>query len=462
MSLLSCRMKRRKWSYKCPSQRKILILCVTGWLIALLKLLHVERHLFPSKGIYLVEHFLSTSSYVRNRYSYPRNEFQYEINCSSIYEQDPHEIGKSLEIRRKEIVDLTDEDVVAMTSDCHVYRSLRKYQLKLVSPEEESFPIAYSLVVHKDAAMVERLIHSLYSHQNIYCIHYDQKAAKSFKSALNNLAKCFPNIFIASKLETVDYAHISRLQADFNCLSDLIESPVPWKYAINLCGQDFPLRSNFELVAELKKLGGGNMLETSKPSSSKRERFTYHYELMKVPYEYMQMPVKTNISKNPPPHDIEIFVGSAYFVLSREFIQYTLESSLAKDFFEWSRDTYSPDEHFWATLVRVPGVPGEVPRSSQDVTDLQSKTRLVKWNYLEDYLYPPCTGTHLRSVCIYGAGELRWLLNYGHWFANKIDSKVDPVLVKCLAEKVAEQQEEWVHLSSDEHFLHLSSTNALT
>ncbi|KAI1240024.1 hypothetical protein IHE44_0011469 [Lamprotornis superbus] len=271
-----------------------------------------------------------------NRYSYPRNEFQYEINCSSIYEQDPREIGKSLEIRRKEIVDLADEDVVAMT-----------------------------------------------------------------------------------------------------------KSPVPWKYAINLCGQDFPLRSNFELVAELKKLGGGNMLETSKPSSSKRERFTYHYELMKVPYEYMQMPVKTNISKNPPPHDIEIFVGSAYFVLSREFIQYTLESSLAKDFFEWSRDTYSPDEHFWATLVRVPGVPGEVPRSSQDVTDLQSKTRLVKWNYLEDYLYPPCTGTHLRSVCIYGAGELRWLLNYGHWFANKIDSKVDPVLVKCLAEKVAEQQEEW-------------------
>ncbi|OWK62814.1 Beta-1,3-galactosyl-O-glycosyl-glycoprotein beta-1,6-N-acetylglucosaminyltransferase 4 [Lonchura striata] len=398
---------------------------------------------------------------LRNRYSYPRNEFQYEINCSSIYEQDPHEIGKSLEIRRKEIVDLADEDVVAMTSDCHVYRSLRKYQLKPVSPEEESFPIAYSLVVHKDAAMVERLIHSLYSHQNVYCIHYDQKAAKSFKSALNNLAKCFPNIFIASKLETVDYAHISRLQADFNCLSDLMDSPVPWKYVINLCGQDFPLRSNFELVAELKKLGGGNMLETSKPSSSKRERFTYHYELMKVPYEYMQMPVKTNISKNPPPHDIEIFVGSAYFVLSREFIQYTLESSLAKDFFEWSRDTYSPDEHFWATLVRVPGVPGEVPRSSQDVTDLQSKTRLVKWNYLEDYLYPPCTGAHLRSVCIYGAGELRWLLNYGHWFANKIDSKVDPVLVKCLAEKVAEQQKEWVHLSSDEHFLHLSSTNAL-
>ncbi|NXO04444.1 GCNT4 acetylglucosaminyltransferase, partial [Rhinopomastus cyanomelas] len=447
-------MKGHKCPYKCPSRRKILILCVIGWLIALLKLLHVERHFFPPKGIYLVEHFLSTSSIVKNSYSYLKNEFQDEINCSSLYEQDPHETGKSLEIRKKEIIDLSDDDVIAMTSTCSVYHSLRKYHLKPVSPEEESFPIAYSLVVHKDAVMVERLIYSLYSHQNIYCIHYDQKASESFKSAMKNLAKCFPNVFIASKLETVYYAHVSRLQADLNCLSDLMDSPVPWKYAINLCGQDFPLKSNFELVVELKKLDGANMLETVRPSSSKKERFTYHYELRKVPYEYMWMPVKTSIPKNPPPHKIVVFVGSAYFVLSRAFIQYALESSLAKDFFEWSKDTYSPDEHFWATLIRVPGVPGEVPRSAQDITDLQSKTRLVKWSYFEDNLYPPCTGTHLRSVCIYGAGELRWLLNYGHWFANKFDSKVDPVLTKCLAESLAEQQKEWVYLSSDKYFLH--------
>ncbi len=44
----------------------------------------------------------------------------------------------------------------------------------------------------------------------------------------------------------------------------------------------------------------------------------------------------------------------------------------------------------------------------------------------------------MREVCIYGAAELRWLLNYGHWFANKVDPKVDPVLMECLEEKLAE------------------------
>lgn len=441
-------------SYKYQVRRTLLILFLTVWLLSLLKLLNVERLFLPHKDIYFVEPLLSTSLFLRNKYSHLKKDGQYEINCSAIYNQEPTEIGKSLEIKQKEIIDLDDDEVVAMTSDCQIYHTIRGYHLKPVSEEEGQFPLAYSLVVHKDAIMVERLIYTIYSSQNVYCLHYDQKSSSTFKHALDNLAKCFPNIFIASKLEVVEYAHISRLQADLNCLSDLVKSSIPWKYVINLCGQDFPLRSNFELMSELKKLNGGNMLETIKPSSSKKERFKYHYELQKMPYEYMKMPVKTSISKGPPPHNIEVFVGSAYFILCRAFAQYVLESSLAQDFLEWSKDTYSPDEHFWATLVRVPGTPGGIPMTAQDITDLQSKTRLVKWNYLEHHLYPPCTGTHLRSVCIYGAAELRWLISYGHWFANKVDSKVDPVLIKCLAEKLAEQQGQWVGLSSEQHFVH--------
>ncbi|XP_033035771.1 beta-1,3-galactosyl-O-glycosyl-glycoprotein beta-1,6-N-acetylglucosaminyltransferase 4 isoform X1 [Trachypithecus francoisi] len=445
-------MKIFKCYFKHTLQQKVFILFLTLWLLSLLKLLNVRR-LFPQKDIYLVEYSLSTSPFVRNRYTHVKDEVRYEVNCSGIYEQEPLEIGKTLEIRRRDIIDLEDDDVVAMTSDCDIYQTLRGYAQKLVSKEEKSFPIAYSLVVHKDAIMVERLIHAIYNQHNIYCIHYDRKAPDSFKVAMNNLAKCFANIFIASKLEAVEYAHISRLQADLNCLSDLLKSSVQWKYVINLCGQDFPLKSNFELVSELKKLNGANMLETVKPPNSKLERFTYHHELRRVPYEYVKLPVKTNVSKEAPPHNIQIFVGSAYFVLSQAFVKYIFNNSVIQDFFAWSKDTYSPDEHFWATLIRVPGIPGEISRSAQDVSDLQSKTRLVKWNYYEGFFYPGCTGSHLRSVCIYGAAELRWLIKDGHWFANKFDSKVDPILIKCLAEKLEEQQRDWITLSSEKLFM---------
>ncbi|KAK2911719.1 hypothetical protein Q8A67_003852 [Cirrhinus molitorella] len=370
----------------------------------------------------------------------PRSQPLNGINCTAIYELEPVEIGKALELRRKNIVEVDDGSIASFTADCKDYIEQRGYNEVIVTDEECNFPIAYSLVVHKNSAMVERILRTIYAPHNIYCIHYDQKSSKNFIAAMKNLEMCFPNVFVASKIESVQYAHITRLNADLNCLSDLMSSEVKWKYVINLCGQDFPLKSNYELVTELKKLNGANMLESSRPSELKKKRFQFRYELKDVPYEYHKMPIKTSIAKDPPPHDIEMFVGSAYFVLTHDFVSYIMTNQVAKDFLQWTADTYSPDEHFWATMARVPGVPGDIGRSEPDVTDLKSRTRLVKWNYLEGRLYPQCTGRHRRSVCIYGAAELRWLLEDGHWFANKFDPKVDPVIIKCLEEKLEEKQ----------------------
>uniref|UniRef100_A0A667XS49 Glucosaminyl (N-acetyl) transferase 4 n=1 Tax=Myripristis murdjan TaxID=586833 RepID=A0A667XS49_9TELE len=398
--------------------------------VCLLKLVYIK---VTVRNTFYIEPYGITAS------SYRIQSNSYDINCTAVYQLDPVEIGKALEIRRKVIVDLDDDSIVSLTSDCQRYIKTRAYNDVPVSEEERHFPLAYSLVVHKNAPMVERILHAIYAPHNIYCVHYDQKSSPAFITAIKNLAQCIPNLFIASKLESVEYAHITRLNADLNCLSDLMKSEVKWKYVINLCGQDFPLRSNYELVLELKQLNGSNMLESSRPSELKKQRFSFQHELKNVPYEYHRLPVKTTRAKDVAPHGIEMFIGSAYFVLSWDFVSYVTTSQVARDFLAWSADTYSPDEHFWATLVRVPGVPGHIPRSDPDVTDLKSKTRLVKWNYLEGSLYPACTGTHMRSVCIYGSAELRWLLNYGHWFANKFDPKVDPILIKCLEEKLREK-----------------------
>ncbi|XP_040012522.1 beta-1,3-galactosyl-O-glycosyl-glycoprotein beta-1,6-N-acetylglucosaminyltransferase 4-like isoform X2 [Xiphias gladius] len=373
---------------------------------------------------------------------------KYNISCSAIYDMDPVEVGKSLIIQRQKVVEDKDETLANLTSNCPLFIKSRAYDDVCVLEEERDFPLAYSLVVHKSAWAVERLIKVLYSPSNIYCIHYDQKSSAEFISAIEGLARCLPNVFIASKRESVHYASISRLRADLNCLSDLLGSEVKWKYVINLCGQDFPLRSNIELVTELKNLNGANMLETCRPTEHKKQRFTFHHKLTDANFEYQKLPVRTEQIKTPPPHGIQVFSGSAYFVLSRDFVVYLNSSVVVRDFLAWSEDTYSPDEHFWATLVRLPGVPGEVPRSQPDITDLMSKTRLVKWQYLEDNLYPPCTGTHVRSVCIFGAAEMHWLLNYGHWFANKFDHKVDSILLQCIEEKLEEKQKSFQSVAS--------------
>uniref|UniRef100_A0A8C6TUR6 Glucosaminyl (N-acetyl) transferase 4 n=1 Tax=Neogobius melanostomus TaxID=47308 RepID=A0A8C6TUR6_9GOBI len=365
----------------------------------------------------------------------PETSHRYSVDCSAIYDMDPVEVGNALALRRR-VPEERDDSLVNLTSNCHVFLKSRGYTDVCISQEEKNFPLAYSLVVHKNATMVERLIRALYSPSNIFCIHYDGKSSEEFRAAMEGLAQCLPNVMISTKRETVFYASMSRLKADLHCMSDLLKSEVQWRYIINLCGQDFPLRTNMELVSELTRLNGGNMLESSRPTQAKSQRFKYHHQIQDAIFEHQKKPVRTDQEKEPPPHGIEMFTGNAYFVLSRE------------DFLAWSEDTYSPDEHFWATLARLPGVPGEIPRSQPDVTDLMSKTRLVKWSYLEKRLYPRCTGLHVRSVCIYGVGEMRWLLNYGHWFANKFDPKVDPIIIQCLEEHLQKKQKLLLSLAS--------------
>uniref|UniRef100_A0A3B4Y555 Uncharacterized protein n=1 Tax=Seriola lalandi dorsalis TaxID=1841481 RepID=A0A3B4Y555_SERLL len=64
--------------------------------------------------------------------------------------------------------------------------------------------------------------------------------------------------------------------------------------------------------------------------------------------------------------------------------------------------------------------------------------RLVKWHGHEGSLgsvhavYPECHGNHVRSICVYGAGDLKWMLKQHHLFANKFDMDTDPIAIYCL------------------------------
>ncbi|XP_020779289.2 beta-1,3-galactosyl-O-glycosyl-glycoprotein beta-1,6-N-acetylglucosaminyltransferase 4-like [Boleophthalmus pectinirostris] len=429
---LQCSLQPEKSQIQCPQQQQIRVWRgALSWLLAALALSLVLMVILRNSNM---DHFTTTPAPLDLQTFH-----RFNVDCSAIYDMDPMEVWRALTLR-KHIVEESDDGLVNLTSNCNVFLKSRGYNDVCLSQEEKTFPLAYSLVVHKYAWMVERLIKALYSPNNIFCIHYDEKSSDKFRSAMESLARCLPNVMIASKREYVVYASITRLKADLHCMSDLLKSEVKWKYIINLCGQDFPLRPNTELVNELTKLKGANMLETCRPTPYKSERYKYHHEIKDVNHEYKQLPIKTDREKKPPPHGIEMFTGSAYFVLSREFVEYMQSSDVVKDFLAWCEDTYSPDEHFWATLARLPGVPGEVPRSHPDVTAEMSKTRLVKWSKLEGHLYPRCTGVHIRGICIYGVAEIRWLLDDGHWFANKFDPKIDPVIIQCLEENLQKRQ----------------------
>lgn len=358
------------------------------------------------------------------------------INCSGIIRGDRTALGEALLDKldtKKKREPFTDTDYLNMTRDCEHFKAERKFIQFPLSKEELDFPIAYSMVVHEKIENFERLLRAVYAPQNIYCIHVDEKSPETFKEAVKAIISCFPNVFLASKLVRVVYASWSRVQADLNCMEDLLRSSVPWKYFLNTCGTDFPIKTNAEMVLALKMLNGKNSMESEIPTEYKKSRWKYHYEVTDTLH-------RTSRMKDPPPDNLPMFTGNAYIVASRSFIEHVLENPKSRQLIEWVKDTYSPDEHLWATLQRAPWMPGSVPYHPKfHISDMTAIARLVKWQGHEGNIsmgapYEPCSGIHQRAICIYGTGDLPWILQNHHLLANKFDPKVDDNVLQCLEE----------------------------
>ncbi|XP_061534082.1 beta-1,3-galactosyl-O-glycosyl-glycoprotein beta-1,6-N-acetylglucosaminyltransferase 3 [Phycodurus eques] len=354
--------------------------------------------------------------------------------CSAIITGDLAGRETDLEVllsSRKRQVLLSEDFYLNATQDCQVYRTHRGFFTVPLGKEEKDFPIAYSMVIHGQIEMFERLLRAVYAPQNIYCVHVDRKSTVEFHKAVDAIVSCFENVFIAGKLESVVYASWSRVQADLNCMVSLLGSHVRWRYLLNTCGTDFPIKTNREIVRALKVLNGRNSMETEATNDYKKQRWQYHYNVT-------DSIVRTDVKKSPPPIRSPMFTGNAYFVASRAFVEHVTQDREVLALLEWEKDTYSPDEHLWATLQRMPSVPGSVPANGKyDMSDMQAIARVVKWSYLSGDVrkgapYEPCTGMNRRAVCVYGAGDLPWLLRQHHLLANKFDPMVDDIAIRCL------------------------------
>ncbi|XP_067913381.1 N-acetyllactosaminide beta-1,6-N-acetylglucosaminyl-transferase-like isoform X2 [Heterodontus francisci] len=311
--------------------------------------------------------------------------------------------------------------------NCSRLLAADSYITETLSQEEADYPLAYILVVHKDLQTLEWLFRAIYMPQNVYCIHVDRKSSADFRQRVQELAGCFHNVFLASKTENVVYGGFSRLQADINCMEELVLSQVKWKYAINLCGQDYPLKTNRELVQCLKNQWKNKNITPGilQPEHMKHRTAHVYREHMTPGQSYV---VKTRMKKTGSvPHGLKLYFGSAYYALTRAFVNFVLQDKRAKDLLQWSRDTYSPDEHYWVTLNRIADAPGADPNA-----EWEGNIRSIKWLDQAQVNHNGCKGHYVRSICVYGLGDLEWLAQKDSLFANKFEVNSHPLLAQCM------------------------------
>ena len=257
---------------------------------------------------------------------------------------------------------------------------------------------------------------------NVYCIHIDKKSREVFRRAIQAMIRCLPNVFISANSTDVVWGHFTVVQAQLNCMEELLESSVKWKYYISLIGQDFPLYDNKQIVRALQSLNNSNSID-SYPMPKHEHSRTKIVHILKNHSFY-----KTGKLKSAPPHNISIFKGSTHIVAIRDFVEFVLHSQIGKEFIAFLKDTFVPDETLYASLQQHPLTPGGIrgvqpewiPRA---LYWLRKKTRNV------------CLGTWVRALCWITVQDLRWALGEEKkekLFVHKIPFNFNDDLLQCI------------------------------
>ncbi|XP_033759263.1 LOW QUALITY PROTEIN: beta-1,3-galactosyl-O-glycosyl-glycoprotein beta-1,6-N-acetylglucosaminyltransferase-like [Pecten maximus] len=353
-------------------------------------------------------------------HAFPYTRLPVEIDCRALFD------GKESELL---IADaqynlitnqyISNHVYIKETVDCATFRKSRGYITSPLSEEEELFSIAYSLVVYEDANQVERLLRALYQPQNYYCIHLDIKSPPDFRRAISGIAKCFDNVLISSMSVSVLRKSYTVLQPDLICMEDLWKYN-DWKYIINIAGNEFPLRTNLELVNILKTLNGSNHVEgiLNKANTDRWKEAVL------------------------PPHHIRPVKGSMHILATREFVDYVLHNQVAKDFLDWTKQTLYPEETFFSSLNYNPhlNVPGAFKGNLKEKDgSLRFFGRFVNWvdwiNGTDQYkseFY--CHGKFIHGLCVFGVRDLPLIVSRPELFVNKFYRYFHPVVMDCMEE----------------------------
>lgn len=355
------------------------------------------------------------------------SEIEFPFDCEKLF--DDSETKKNVESAQQwkpsSLCSYEDEIIEQwLEESCDNYLEKFGFVNKRIVPLD--FPLAYVMVAHKSAEQFSRLLQAIYHPENAYCIAYDSDSPEPFRRALHKIASCLPNIIMPKKHVNINWAGFSILNSMMNCLEVLRNGklmPIQWRYVQFLSWNDFPLRTNDEMIRIFQIFNGS---QDSELSTAQSERYVKEVHEGVGDWE-------TNIRKPLPPGHFVPYKGSMAVSLSRRFVEFVFRNPAAQKLYRWSNTTMMAEEQFWSTLVhnpqseRVGGYPGTcIGHHSQDKVTKPYISRFQIW-------YSGCGGEIVAGSCVYGVKDLPLLTNAPHLVAHKFYLTLQPAAYYCLA-----------------------------
>ena len=328
-----------------------------------------------------------------------------------------------------------------------------------VSETEKYFPIAFVLVVHTNPQQVIRFLKSIYRPHNHYCIHPDPDSGiLNFMDKFNQLQECLPNVFITSRIVKVYYYNPKTIfLAQMSCFRDLLEikPQLNWKYVINLCGRELPLKTNRHIVESLKNLNGTNTihshlidqytLEHCFPTTIKRIIENNKTCIGGENVTNLNVTTVEACDNFLSENNLKLYKSMTYNAYSRAFVNFFVNDKFMRELREWlMKNCETPEEHYYAMASVMPNAPW-----GRSLKTLPAVFKAFWKHYSTSphkTLGEKCAGKVVHSICILNSAELPRIWDVMRtsevWFLNKYFMELDHTVMDCMEEQLIESNKQ--------------------
>ncbi|CAD5212880.1 unnamed protein product [Bursaphelenchus okinawaensis] len=357
-----------------------------------------------------------------------------DLRCDWVMDGKHDQYVKQLAGKRYRIEDPDSLDDLPM--DCQSIKARHHFPDQPSSPFEADFPYAVARNVYKDYYYLELVLAATYQPQNCYCYAIDRSADHLFRARLKALAKCLPNVIVATEYRDMDSAGHRMDLAHIDCLNVLRNGTMKWKYVQLLQNHDFPAKTNYKMVAVMKWLNGSNDIEMNREPGRVNKKLNWTLSNMEIFKNSSKLDQILKTWTAPTPPSITFAKGYNEVTISREAIDYIFtELNLTKLFSQIDNDkTYGIDEIGFTTILSMEllGIPGHF--SQHCINQGKSTSFITRYsNWLNQ---EKCKSHHFRhAICIHGVEDLLPIVdNIKELYVNKVMPDFDFNAVTCWLE----------------------------
>lgn len=301
-----------------------------------------------------------------------------------------------------------------------------------------SIKIAYLISVHKDPNQVKRMIQALYQGNNThFFIHIDAKCDQNeFKKKLS----CYKqNIHYTPNRYWIQWGGFNQVQYQKELLKTCIESGISFDRVFILTGQDYPLKSNDDINAELTKdstkeyIIGLNISNIDYPTKIKRKLTIYHFfRDLKIPsktrkiFSGISRHIMTIIPIRKKPYLIidkekwSIYQSSAMMCITYNTAKYVADKLKDHRIIRYFKYSFTPDELVIPTIIfNSPFRTNCMYYKKEEYEGLKTLSAITYFNY----------GKKIQTFTLNDYEELK---NSGKMFARKFETGISDSLMDKL------------------------------